>query len=106
MTLYASVPLDGVPVVHLAGDIDLANAEEHQQELCRLVDDADAPAMVVNCAHLELLESQGMAMMHRVHMHGVANGVTVVWRGLGPHQRRLLELTALDRYLVLSLIHI
>jgi anti-anti-sigma factor len=84
------------------GDIDLANAEIQGDDLCALLDAYDAPMFVVDCNDLDLLESQGMAMMHRVHRYGAERGIEVVWEGLAPQHRRILEIAGLDHFLVLS----
>jgi anti-anti-sigma factor len=103
MSLFASTTREAhAPVVYLSGEIDLANVESHYDLLVAMVDACPAPELVVNCAHLELLEAQGMAMMRRVHTRGVEDGVAVVWRGLAPRHRHLLELVGLDRRLLLD----
>jgi anti-anti-sigma factor len=86
----------------VAGDIDLANAETQGDDLCALLDRYDATVFVVDCSDLELLESQGMAMMHRVHRHGAGRGIEVVWEGLAPRHVRILEIAGLDHLVVLG----
>jgi anti-anti-sigma factor len=86
----------------MEGDIDLANAEILGDDLCALVDACEAPVFVVDCRDLDLLESQGMAMMHRVHRHGAERGIEVVWDGLAPRHRRILEIAGLDHFMVLG----
>ena len=80
----------------------MRNAAEHGDALCELVDRAQAPTLVVNCARLTLLESRGLAMMQRVHRRGCERGTEVVWRGLRPLHRRVLEITGLDTVLFLD----
>ena len=86
----------------VAGDVDLANAELQADDLCALLDRCDARVFVVDCRDLDLLESQGMAMMHRVHRHGVERGIEVVWDGLAPRHVRILEIAGLDQFVVLG----
>jgi anti-anti-sigma factor len=86
----------------MVGDIDLANAQTQGDDLCALLDRYEAPVFVVDCTDLDLLESQGMAMMHRVHRHGTDRGVEVVWVGLATRHRRILEIAGLDGVVVLD----
>jgi anti-anti-sigma factor len=84
------------------GDIDIANAEAHGDDLCALLDQCETPVFVVDCSDLELLESQGMAMMLRVHRHAAEHGIEVVWDGFAPRHRRILEIAGLDHFVVLG----
>jgi anti-anti-sigma factor len=103
MSLFASDTTGGTArIVHLAGDVDLSNARRHGDALCEIVDESPDSVVVVNCAHLTFLESQGLAMMHRVHRRGTAIGTAVVWRGLGAHQRKVLQITGLDTELFID----
>ena len=88
--------------VHLVGDIDVASAQEHGDLLCTMVDQLQAPVLLVNCADLGLLDPHGMAMMHRVHRHGAVRGVEVWWCELSARHRQVLELSGLDRSLHLD----
>jgi anti-anti-sigma factor len=90
------------PVVGLAGDIDVANASSLGDVLCSKVDTWRAPVLIVDCAELDFLEARGLAMMERVHEHGAAQGTEIVWRGLAPRHRNVIEITGLDRVLVLA----
>jgi anti-anti-sigma factor len=86
----------------VVGDIDLANAETHGDDLCALLDECESPVFVVDCSDLDLLESQGMAMMLRVHRHAAERGIEVVWDRLAPRHRRILEIAGLDHFVVLG----
>ena len=92
----------GEPVLCLIGDVDLANAGDHGDELCSVLDGLETDVLHVDCSQLDLLESQGMAMMVRVHRHGVERNIAVVWDGLAPRHHRVLELTGLGDYLSLG----
>ena len=92
-------PSADVAVVSITGEIDLANAESHADVLCALLDLNGSAVLVVDCSELELLESQGMAMMHRVHRHGEARPDHVGAAGLAPRHLRVLEVSGLDRFL-------
>jgi anti-anti-sigma factor len=102
MSVFASSPSEGVAHAHLSGDIDMANAAQHCDSLCELVERCRAETMVVDCAQVTFLESSGMAMMLRVHRHGLEHHTRVVWRGLGRYQRRVLALAGLDTILLVD----
>lgn len=90
------------PILCLVGDVDLANASGHADELCAVLDQLAARVLHIDCSRLDLLESQGMAMMVRVHRHGLERKIQVVWDGLAPRHRRVLDLTGLGGYLQLG----
>jgi|SRR3954452_13535957 anti-anti-sigma factor len=89
-------------MVHLVGDIDVASATEHGDLLCALLDQLDSPTLFVSCDELDLLDSHGMTMMHRVHRHGAIRGIEVWWCDLAPRHQRVLELSDLDHTLHLG----
>ena len=85
--------------VSLVGEIDLTNAEAHGDLLSRVLDLGAGEILYVDCREVVFLELRGMAMMLRVHRHGIARGTAVRWIGLRPAHRALLELAGLDRRL-------
>jgi anti-anti-sigma regulatory factor len=89
-------------VPSLVGDIDLANAAAHGDELCAVLDVLDGTVLHVDCSQLDLLEPRGMAMMVRVHRHGVERGIDVVWDGLASRHRDAAALTGLADYVWLG----
>jgi len=89
-------------MVSLAGEIDLANADAHADLLRALLDLTEASTVIVDCDDLTLLGSDAMSMMRRVHRHGAARGVDVVWVRLAARHRHTLQLTGLDRELHLD----
>ncbi|HEY3671945.1 MAG TPA: STAS domain-containing protein [Acidimicrobiia bacterium] len=82
--------------VSLVGEIDLTNADAHGELLDRVLDLGAGDTLLVDCRDLAFLELRGMAMMQRVHRHGIARGTDVHWVGLSAAHRRLLELAGLD----------
>jgi anti-anti-sigma factor len=88
--------------VSLVGEIDLTNARAHGDLLCRVLDLGAGATLLVDCGQIAFLELSGMAMMQRVHRHGIMHGTTVRWVGFSPAHRRLLELAGLDRRLHLD----
>ena len=95
-------PGDHAPVVGLAGDIDVANAASLGDVLCSNVDSFGAPVLIIDCTKVEFLEARALAMMERVHEHGAARGTEIVWRGLARRHRNVIELTGLDRLLLVA----
>jgi anti-anti-sigma factor len=93
------IPTGRAATVSLIGDIDIGNAATHGDLLCRLVDLGHPPTLVVDCRRLDFIDSLGMAMMHRVHRHGVTRGTQVRWTGMSPRLCRLLQLTGLAGHL-------
>jgi anti-anti-sigma factor len=82
--------------VSLVGEIDLTNADAHGELLDRVLDLGAGDTLLVDCRDLAFLELRGMAMMQRVHRHGIERGTEVHWVGLSAAHRRLLELAGLD----------
>jgi anti-anti-sigma factor len=87
--------------VSLVGEIDLTNADAHGELLDRVLDLGAGDTLLVDCRDLAFLELRGMAMMQRVHRHGIERGTDVHWVGLSTAHRRLLELAGLDEKLSL-----
>jgi anti-anti-sigma factor len=91
-----------LPVFHqvsLVGEIDLTNADAHGDLLCRVLDLGAGDVLYVDCREVAFLELRGMAMMLRVHRHGIARGTMVRWVGISSAHRALLEIAGLDRRL-------
>jgi anti-anti-sigma factor len=82
--------------VSLVGEIDLTNADAHGELLDRVLDLGAGDTLLVDCRDLAFLELRGMAMMQRVHRHGIERGTDVHWVGLSEAHRRLLALAGLD----------
>ena len=93
------------PVFHqvsLVGEIDVANACVHGDLLCRVLDLGVGDTLLVDCQELAFLDLRGMAMMQRVHRHGIDRGTSVHWVGVSPAHRRLLALAGLERRLLVD----
>ena len=88
----------GSLVVHLEGDIDVANAATIGDELLGLVTRGE-PSVVVMCSAITFVESRGLAMMARVQRYAEENGCRLSWRGLPVHVLRSMHVTGLDQYL-------
>jgi anti-anti-sigma factor len=94
-------PRDGVAVLHLAGELDLAVHERFQQ----LVDEAvaDAPQLVIaDVAEVEFMDSTMLREVLRAHRTLEEAGARFVLAGAQPAVTRLLELTGTDEVLELA----
>jgi anti-sigma B factor antagonist len=88
-------------VIELAGDIDIANADNVGESLCRAVDLADS-GLVVDMTAVSLIDSSGMAMMVRVQHAASRQNCTVSWRAIQPFPAKALANTGLDQLLDLE----
>jgi anti-sigma B factor antagonist len=84
----------GEPVVTLAGEIDISNAESLGATLDELVGD-ETQRLVVDLAALEFMDSSGIAMLLRV----AARVGTVEIRNPSHIVRRIIECTGLTEVL-------
>lgn len=88
---------DGVVVLRLRGELDLATASELSEQLGRA--EHDASVVVVDLRGLEFMDSTGVAVLANADRRArERGGRLVVVRG-GQQVQRLLELTGLDQCL-------
>ena len=88
---------DGVVVLRLRGELDLATASELSEQLGRA--ERDGSVVVVDLRGLEFMDSTGVALLANADRRArERGGRLVVVRG-GRQVQRLLELTGLDRCL-------
>jgi anti-anti-sigma factor len=81
------------------GDIDLAAAPAIQTELQSFADSLpDGAVLRVDCREVEFIDSAGLAALVYIAQ---ASGRTVFLIDVSPQFRRVLEVTKLDRELVL-----
>ena len=99
MTLDVSVERRrGIAVAKVAGEIDLANTDDLEQQLSECLD--DATALVVDLTAVEYLDSSALACLHRISRTAGDRGVVLqVVTGEGGMAKRLLAITGLDRVL-------
>ena len=88
----------GSTTIHLAGDIDVANAGAIGDELLGLIASGE-PSIVVMCSELTFVESRGLAMMARVQRFADDEGCRLTWRDLPLQVLRSMHVTGLDQYL-------
>jgi anti-anti-sigma factor len=85
-------------VATVAGEIDLANAEELERRLEVGLDGADA--LIVDLLAVDYLDSSALACLHRVSLTTADRGLALrVVTGDRSMAQRLLAITGLDRVL-------
>ena len=78
----------------VAGDVDLANVDEFNQHLARLVDDAHSPA-VLDLRQLTFFGSTALNSVLVAHQRAVAENVQLVIRP-SPMVLRVIHICGLD----------
>lgn len=63
MAWVESGELDGRPVLHLHGEIDLSNVTELEAELRRLIPDPPGRVVIIDLAETGYIDSQGVALL-------------------------------------------
>jgi len=85
------VQQDGVHVVKLRGEVDIANADR----LRRTLVESPLTEVLVDVSGLNFIEARGLAALVAAHRHWVARGLRMRVRGATPLLRRMLDLTRL-----------
>jgi anti-anti-sigma factor len=97
MTL-ADPDAPGTTTVQLEGDIDVSNASEIGERICRLLEGRHTE-VVVECSAVTFVESRGLAMMARVQRFAEDAGLRLAWRGFSLQILHTLHVSGLDTYL-------
>ncbi len=87
LTLTTAVRPDGAPVLTVAGEIDMSNAETFAAALVDAVDQAGGHPLVVDLTAIEYLDSAGLAALFEQ-----ADRIRVV---IGPLLAPLVEISGL-----------
>lgn len=88
---------DGVVVVSLAGDIDVATVDEVGDALTRAVTSEPPPRhLCCDLSRVTFLDSTGLSSLVMAWRTGEARGTELVVAGAHGAVRRVLELTGLD----------
>ena len=74
---------------------DLVDAEPLGKCLCQAIDWA-CRDVVIDVSGVAFIHSRGLAMMARVHEHGLAQHRSVTWKGKQSWLPRVLEVTGLE----------
>jgi anti-sigma B factor antagonist len=94
------VGIDGV-VLHVTGELDVATSELLEAALRALQMDG-WPNIVLDLSGLSFIDSTGLNVLVGAHRRAKARGGSVVIRGASHSAIRLLQLTALDRQLMIE----
>lgn len=81
--------------VELRGDVDMATAPELRRTLEELIDDG-ATEVVLDCRHLEFLDSSGIGTLVAARTRIGAEGV-IALEAPRANVRRVLEVTGVDQ---------
>lgn len=94
--------MDGLPVLHLTGEVDLAAAPAVRDRLTALVQQLgvsgpNAPtAVVLDLGRVSFIDSTGLSMLVAAHSRFNECGKELRVADVPPRVRRVLELTGLD----------
>ena len=85
---------DGVAVVTVLGEVDVATAPALRQELLRLTTESSAPPrLVVDMAGVDFLDSTGLGVLLGGLKRVRAKGGSLVLARAEPHVRKVFEIT-------------
>ena len=97
--------VEGIPVLHLAGEIDLAAAPALRDRLVALAQQlaagGGAPGVVLDLDQVSFIDSTGLSVLVAAHSRLGESGRQLRVAGAPPRVRRVLELTGLDGLLLL-----
>jgi anti-sigma B factor antagonist len=85
---------DGVVVVRLRGELDLATAPELQRELLGILD-RPVRALTLDLGELTFLDSSGLGALYRARQAAEAGRVTLRLEAVPEHVMRVLDVTAM-----------
>jgi anti-sigma B factor antagonist len=92
---------DGVGVVRVQGDVDASNADQLRDASLRVLGDG-ASSLVVECSGLKFIDSAGLSALIAAYRAADVQWGTVTIRNPPDTARRILELTGLDKVLVIE----
>jgi anti-sigma B factor antagonist len=98
--LTATWPDPTTAILAVAGEVDLATADQLQQGLNSILADGHARTLVVDLDGVRFLDARGLAVLLAAHRRGAHDGVTVVVTHCRPLPMRVLEVTGLDKILI------
>jgi anti-sigma B factor antagonist len=93
---------EGVGIIRVAGDLDLTNALELQDVFLALLSDG-ARGLVIDCKELTFIDSTGLNALVSANRAANLQFGTVTIRNPSPMVVRLLQVTGLDRFLIIEL---
>jgi anti-anti-sigma factor len=95
-TVIPEVRVNGIALVAVDGELDLATAKVFGERLVRLID-GGCPRLVVDVAGLTFCDSSGLSALLRASEHASSAGGSVTLVGIRPQLSRILQITDLDR---------
>jgi|SRR6476469_4812275 len=100
MARFVREDSDAATCLVVTGEVDLANIDEFNEQLTRLVDDAHSPA-ILDLRQLAFFDSTALNAVVRAHRRAEAQGVRLfVWPS--PMARRVINITGLESWLNLD----
>ncbi|MDR8412578.1 STAS domain-containing protein [Nonomuraea sp. 3-1Str] len=90
---------DGVTVIALAGELDIATAGELRQAVGDAVSGGPdgPPLLVIDMLAVDFCDSTGLSVLVSAINGAAAAGGRAVLSGIGPRMARLLHVTGLDK---------
>lgn len=79
--------------VSLAGEIDMANAEEALGWICKALDDTGCSLLKLDLARLDFLDSSGVRMLVLAHEQAAAKGAALMAVNPQPMVQQVLAVT-------------
>jgi stage II sporulation protein AA (anti-sigma F factor antagonist) len=84
-----------VHTIRLAGELDLATAQDVQRELER-VEQTDAASIVLDLSDLTFMDSTGVRLLVSAHARSRAGADRLTLRRGGPAVQRVMQLSGVD----------
>ena len=91
--LVIAEPIDGVIVIAIVGDLDMANAPRLREALIRAVADAESPRIVLDLDGVGLLDPTGLGVIFDGVKRTRSRGGDLALARVDPVVRKDLELT-------------
>ncbi|MEU4245671.1 STAS domain-containing protein [Actinoplanes sp. NPDC026619] len=100
MEISTTATSDGVFRLLVAGEIDMATADDLEAALTQAITAAGTTTVIADLAQLTFCDSSGIAAFDKAYRQATDRGVTFQVRNLQTGVRRVLEITGvLDRLL-------
>ena len=93
--------VDDVGVVHVRGDVDHVDAPKLDEVAAQMLGDG-ARDLVIDCRHIDFIDSAGLQAMLRACNQARAQGGTVTLRRPSAFTYRLLQITGIDTMVVID----
>ncbi len=92
-------PNRGKTVVAVSGELDLGNAEKLRGPLIKAVSSISHECVVLDLSDCGFLDSSGLRLLLSAQRRAQATGSSLRIAGSGPAVVRVIELTAVDKFL-------